>query len=65
MSKKYYTVEDLIQTLGIGRTTAYQLVKKLNHTRIGRRLLISEEDLQSYLSRNTEIRENPKNIKKQ
>ena len=65
MSKKYYTVEDLIQTLGIGRTTAYQLVKKLNHIRIGRRLLISEEDLQSYLSRNTEIRENPKNIKKQ
>ncbi|MBQ2404886.1 MAG: helix-turn-helix domain-containing protein, partial [Lachnospiraceae bacterium] len=46
MSKKYYTVEDLIQTLGIGRTTAYQLVKKLNHTRIGRRILITEEDLQ-------------------
>ncbi|MBQ8333025.1 MAG: helix-turn-helix domain-containing protein [Clostridia bacterium] len=65
MSKNYYTVEDLIQTLGIGRTTAYALVKRLNHTRIGRRILISEEDLQSYLSRNTEIRENPKNIKKQ
>ena len=64
MSKNYYTVEDLIQTLGIGRTTAYALVKRLNHTRIGRRILISEEDLQSYLSRNTEIRENPKNIKK-
>lgn len=49
MKPKFLTVEDITRDLGIGRTTAYQLISKINHTKIGRRILVAEEDLLEYL----------------
>ena len=49
MKPKFLTVEDITRDLGIGRTTAYQLIRKINHTKIGRRILVAEEDLLEYL----------------
>ena len=49
MTTKLLTIDDLCQTLGIGKTTAYQLVKQMKHVKIGRRILVPEEDLLSYI----------------
>lgn len=57
MKPKFLTVEDITRELGIGRTTAYQLIRKINHTKIGRRILIAEEDLLEYLNSHTEFRQ--------
>ena len=58
MKSRYMTVQDLTHELGISRTTAYQLIRKINHTKIGRRILVAEEDLTNYLQKHTEIRSN-------
>lgn len=46
-------VEDLMPILGIGRNTAYELVRsgKIRCIRIGRQLRIPKDALQDYLSR--------------
>lgn len=49
MLPKLLTIDDICQTLGIGRTTAYKLIKDINHTKIGRRILVSEDDLIDYI----------------
>lgn len=49
MKPKFLTVDDLIHELGIGRTTAYQIIKKMKHSKLGRRILVAEEDLLEYL----------------
>ena len=49
MKSRFMTVQDLTHELGISRTTAYQLIRKINHTKIGRRILVAEEDLLEYL----------------
>ena len=60
MKPKFLTVEDITRELGIERTTAYQLIRKINHTKICRRILVAEEDLLDYLSNHTEIQQNTK-----
>ena len=49
MIPKLLTIEDLTEALGIGKTTAYKLVRKISHTKIGRRILVKEDDLQEYI----------------
>lgn len=46
-------VEDLMLILGIGRNTAYELVRsgQIRSVRIGRQLRIPKEAVQEYLSR--------------
>ena len=46
------TVEDLMPILGIGRNTAYELVRsgKIRSIRIGRQLRIPKDALVAYLS---------------
>ena len=58
MKTRFMSVQDLTQELGISKATAYQLIKKMNHTKIGRKLLVSEEDLLDYLQNHTEVRNN-------
>jgi excisionase family DNA binding protein len=58
MKSRFMTVQDLTQELGISRTSAYQLIRKVNHTRIGRRILVTEEDLLEYLHQNSQVRDN-------
>lgn len=45
-------VEDLIPILGIGRNTAYELVRsgKIRSIRIGRQLRIPKDAIQDYLA---------------
>ena len=58
MKSRFMTVQDVIQELGISRTSAYQLIRKMNHTKVGRRILIAEEDLLEYLHQNSQVRDN-------
>ena len=58
MKSRFMTVQDLTQELGISRTSAYQLIHKMNHTKIGRRILVTEEDLLEYLHQNSQGRDN-------
>ncbi len=58
MKSRFMTVQDLTHELGISRTTAYQLIRKINHTKIGRRILVAEEDLLEYLHQNSQDKDN-------
>ena len=49
MMNNLLTIEDLCRILGIGKTTAYQLVKEMKHVRIGRRILVPEDALNEYI----------------
>jgi excisionase family DNA binding protein len=52
MIPKLLTVEDISALLGIGKATTYQLVRKMKHVKVGRRILVSETDLMEYLEAN-------------
>lgn len=52
MTDQLLTIEELCSRLGIGKNTAYQLAKSIKHIKIGRRLLVSEQDLNDYLEKN-------------
>ena len=49
MTTKLLIIEELCQTLGIGKTTAYQLAKQIKHVKIGRRILLPEVEVLSYI----------------
>ncbi len=49
MLPKLLTVEEISTLLGIGKATTYQLVRKMKHVKVGRRILVSETDLMEYL----------------
>lgn len=56
---KLFTIEDLTKELYISRSTAYKLARQIRHNKIGRRILISEDDLRDYLEKNSQVLENP------
>ena len=39
--------------MGIGKATTYQLICKMKHVKVGRRILVSENDLIEYLEANS------------
>jgi excisionase family DNA binding protein len=51
------TVEDIAQKLGLGKTTVYKMIKKLKHIRLGRKIYVTEEDLNDYICSHAEIRQ--------
>ena len=55
MTQKLLTVDDICAMLEIGRTTAYQLVKNMKHVKIGRRILVPENELQEYIQNHLSI----------
>jgi excisionase family DNA binding protein len=49
MIPKLLTVEDISVLLGIGKTTAYKLIREMNYAKIGRRILVSEDEISNYI----------------
>ena len=49
MIPKLLTIEDIMKTLGVGRGTAYKFAKTIQHTKVGRRILVEEQELLDYL----------------
>lgn len=52
MNANLLTIEDLCHELGIGKTTAYKLIKdkKIKAAKVGNKLLISKKNLETYIS---------------
>ena len=52
--KKTYTVQEIMQILGIGKNAAYQLVaeQQFKSVRIGNSLRISKESFDDWLNKN-------------
>lgn len=51
VAKNYLTVNDLCKKLGIGKTTAYKLIKnkKIPSGRLGKKIVIKKSDLKKYI----------------
>lgn len=52
-TKEFFSVEEIIAKLGIGRTTAYRLIQtgELPSIRIGARRLISAKEFDAFVAR--------------
>jgi excisionase family DNA binding protein len=54
MNAELLTVEDVCEELGIGKTTAYKLLKKeIKSCKIGSRLVVRKSELQRYIKDKT------------
>ena len=52
---KLLTIEEICAELGIGKTTAYKLVKNMKHIKIGRKILVPEKELEAYVEMEMEM----------
>ncbi len=55
MNKNLLTVEDICQELGIGKSTAYKLLKKgkIKSSKIGARIVVRKEALEKFIDEQT------------
>lgn len=55
MNQNLLTIDDICHELGIGRTTAYKLLKKkkIKSCKIGSRLIVTKEELKRYIEKKT------------
>lgn len=55
MNQNLLTVEDVCRELGIGRSTAYKLLKKkkIKSCKIGSRIVVKKEALERYIEEQT------------
>lgn len=51
MKQKLLTIEEICADLGIGKNTAYKLVKNMKYVKIGRRILVPENEVETYVER--------------
>ena len=49
MKNKLLTIEEICAELGIGKTTAYKLVKTMKYVKIGGRILVPENEVEAYV----------------
>lgn len=55
MNKNLVTIPKLCKELGIGKTTAYKLIKsgKLPYGKIGRKIVVHRKELKDFINENT------------
>ena len=53
MISKLLTVVEVAHVLGVSKATAYTLVREMDYTRIGRRILVTERALENYIQNNS------------
>ena len=56
MKTKLLTIEEICAEFGVGKNTAYKLVRNMKYVKIGRRILVPEDELEAYVKR--EIKKN-------
>ena len=59
MIPKLLTIEDITDMLGVGRGTAYKIAKAIKHTKVGRRILVEEQELLDYIRNHSAIKHSP------
>lgn len=55
MNENLITIPELCKELGIGRTTAYKMIKsgQLSHGHIGRKIVVHRSELDRYIAKTT------------
>lgn len=55
MNENLLTIDDICQELGIGKSTAYKLIKtqKIKSCKIGSRLIVTKKELLRYIKQQT------------
>ena len=51
MKTKLLTIEEICAELGVGKNTAYKLVRNIKYVKIGRRILVPESEVEAYVER--------------
>lgn len=56
MNENLLTIDDICHELGIGKSTAYKLLKekKIKSSKIGSRLVVRKSELERYIKQQTE-----------
>jgi excisionase family DNA binding protein len=54
MKTKLLTIEEICAELGVGKNTAYKLVRNMKYVKIGRRILVPEDELEAYVEQKIE-----------
>lgn len=54
MKTKLLTIEEICAELGVGKNTAYKLVRNMKYVKIGRRILVPENELEAYVEQKIE-----------
>ena len=54
MKTKLLTIEKICAELGVGKNTAYKLVRNMKYVKIGRRILVPEDELEAYVEQKIE-----------
>ena len=61
MITKLLTVAEIARILDVSKATAYMLVREMNYTRIGRRVLVTEQALETYIQNHSKRTKSWKN----
>ena len=51
MKSKLLTIEDVCDTFGVSKGTAYKIAKEMSHIKVGRRILIPKHEVVVYIKK--------------
>ena len=54
MKSKLLTIEDICDTFGVSKGTAYKIAKEMSYIKVGRRILIPKHEVTSYIKKQLE-----------
>ena len=49
ITQKLLTIEDICNELGIGKNTAYKIAKSVRYVKLGRRILVPDQEIYAYV----------------
>ena len=54
MKSKLLTIEDICDTFGVSKGTAYKIAKEMSHIKVGKRILIPKHEVTVYVKKQLE-----------
>ena len=57
MKSKLLTIEDICDTFGVSKGTAYKIAKEMSHIKVGKRILIPKHEVTIYIKKQLEQRQ--------
>ena len=51
MKSKLLTIENICETFGISKSTAYKIAKEMSHIKVGKRILIPKHEVTAYIKK--------------
>ena len=56
MKSKLLTVDDICETFGVSKGTAYKIAKEMSYIKVGKRILIPKHEVTIYIKKQLEQR---------